>query len=377
MWETLYEYCKRTGTEYLLQQWDQVRNAPLMPEQIRYGSKKKVWWRCNKGHVWQTAVTTRTSGNTDCPYCAGIRPIPGQTDLASCYPKLAAQWHPTKNTPLTPEDVLPGSHRKVWWICGRGHEWQAQIKSRVNGCGCPVCAGRRIQPDGNDLATRFPNLAAQWHPTLNGDLRPDQVTPGTRRKVWWICQNGHEWQAAVASRTSGGTGCPVCSGRKVLPGENDLAELFPGIAVQWDSAQNGGLTPRQVSPYSNRRVWWVCEKGHSYRAAVVARTMHGVGCPYCAGKKVLPGFNDLATRDPEVAAQWHPTLNGGLTPEMVTVGSHRKVWWECSLGHVWKAVIYSRTGSKRCGCPVCARLPGRQRRHSVIPEEKALGRAER
>ena len=82
--------------------------------------------------------------------------------------------------------------------------------------------------------------------------------------------------------------------------------------------------------------------------------MRGSGCPYCAGRKVLPGFNDLATLEPEVARQWHPALNGTLTPQMVTTGSRRKVWWECDQGHVWKAAIYSRTGPKKCGCPVCA-----------------------
>ena len=80
----------------------------------------------------------------------------------------------------------------------------------------------------------------------------------------------------------------------------------------------------------------------------------GDGCPYCANRKVLPGFNDLATAAPLVAKQWHETLNGALTPEMVTAGSHKKAWWQCSYGHVWKATIYSRAGVQQCGCPVCA-----------------------
>ena len=82
--------------------------------------------------------------------------------------------------------------------------------------------------------------------------------------------------------------------------------------------------------------------------------MVGSSCPYCAGRKVLPGFNDLATLVPEVARQWHPVLNGTLTPQMVTAGSHRKAWWECEQGHVWQSAIYSRTGSQKCGCPICA-----------------------
>ena len=110
---------------------------------------------------------------------------PGETDFATLWPELAAQWHPTRNGALTPSEVLPGSHRKVWWRCEKGHEWQAEVKTRVNGCGCPVCANRKLAEGENDLATLRPELAAQWHPTRNGSLTPEGHTAGTRRQVWW------------------------------------------------------------------------------------------------------------------------------------------------------------------------------------------------
>ena len=188
----------------------------------------------------------------------------------------------------------------------------------------------------------------------NMPLLPTQVISGTRRKVWWRCPKGHSWRAAVYSRTTLGTGCPVCTGRQVLAGENDLATLYPDIAAQWDEEKNGALHPSNVTAGSNRRVWWRCEKGHSYRAVIAQRVQCGDGCPYCANRKVLPGFNDLATAAPLVAKQWHETLNGALTPEMVTAGSHKKAWWQCSYGHVWKTTIYSRAGVQQSGCPVCA-----------------------
>lgn len=269
-------------------------------------------------------------------------------------PELLAEWDTRRNLPLTPTQISFGSHQKVWWRCKRGHQWRAQIKSRTAGTGCPVCANRMLYPAENDFATQFPKLAAQWHPTKNGALLPGQLSPGSRRKVWWVCEKGHEWQATLFSRTAGGTGCPVCAGKKVIPGENDLASRFPALAAQWHPTKNGSLTPPQITPCSNRKVWWRCELGHDYQACVSSRTANGSGCPYCAGRKVLPGFNDLATLAPELARQWHPTLNGTLTPDMVTTGSRRKVWWQCDQGHVWKSVIYSRTGSRQCGCPVCA-----------------------
>ena len=327
---------------------------PLTPEQISYGSRKRVWWRCADGHIWQAYVYSRTGDGTGCPYCAGRKACPGKTDLATLYPGLVREWHPTQNLPLTPEEILPGSHRKVWWKCQKGHQWQATVKSRVSGCGCPVCANHKVIPTQNDLKTAYPEIASQWHPTKNGELTAADVTPGSKRRVWWQCEKGHVWQAVISSRTSGGCGCPVCAGRTIVAGENDLAACFPALAKQWHPTRNGQLMPQQISPYSNRKVWWQCSLGHAFQATVAARAMRKIGCPYCAGKRVMPGFNDLASREPEIAMQWHPTLNGVLTPQMVTPGSRQKVWWQCPEGHVWKAVVYSRAGGQKSGCPVCA-----------------------
>ena len=154
-----------------------------------------------------------------------------------------------------------------------------------------------------------------------------------------------------------GTGCPFCAGQKVIQGENDLATQYPQLAAQWDAAKNGTLTPELVTSGSNRRVWWRCEKGHSYPAVIAHRVRSGSDCPYCSNHKVLPGFNDLATIEPVVASQWHPTRNGSLTPQQVTPGSRRKVWWLCDKGHAWRAVVNSRTGKQHCGCPICAGRP--------------------
>lgn len=352
---TLYDYCLERDRPELLAEWDEAKNAPLSPRDITYGSKRSVWWKCEKGHAWRAMVYTRTGAGSACPYCAGKKAWAGTNDLASQRPDLAKQWHPTKNRGRPPADVTVGSHYKAWWRCEKGHEWRAIVKSRaIGGTNCPICANRQLVPGENDLSVTHPDLARQWHPTKNGTLTPRDVLAGTRRKVWWRCEKGHEWQAAIYARASSGAGCPVCAGKLVLPGENDLAGLFPELARQWHPTRNGNLTPDSVTPYSNKKVWWRCPLGHDYQASVGARTVNGSACPYCANRKVLVGFNDLATLEPKTAAQWHPTLNGGLTPEMVTAGSHRKVWWMCPSGHVWKAIIYARAGPQKSGCPVCA-----------------------
>lgn len=267
---------------------------------------------------------------------------------------LLEQWCEAKNEPTTPYSISYGSMEKVWWQCSQGHIWQAEVRSRVSGSGCPVCANRAVAIGINDLASQFPALAKEWHPTKNGDLTPQDVVFGTKQDVWWQCKKGHVWCASVQSRTLDGTGCPVCAGRVVVPGENDLASQFPELAKEWHPDKNAPLLPTQVTPFCKRRVWWLCPLGHAYPAEIDMRTLRHSGCPYCAGKKVLVGFNDLATVQPQIAAQWHPTLNGSLTPKMVTSGCHKKVWWICGKGHVWKTAIYSRAGKQHHGCPVCA-----------------------
>lgn len=275
-------------------------------------------------------------------------------NLLRQHPALASQWHVSRNGTLTPEHVTPGSHKKVWWTCAAGHEWQAEIKSRANGSGCPYCANRSLLRQENDLATTHPLLASQWCAERNGELTPADVIAGSKRRVWWQCEKGHVWRTSVMLRAARGCDCPICAGKKVCAGENDLATAFPALAAQWDPEKNGIVTPADVTAYSNRRAWWRCSRGHSFPAAISSRTTRNSGCPYCSGRKPLAGFNDLATVEPKIAAQWHPTLNGSLTPEQVTVGSHKKVWWQCADGHVWKAVVFSRAGKDKCGCPVCA-----------------------
>lgn len=198
----------------------------------------------------------------------------------------------------------------------------------------------------------------------NGDLTPQKISYGYDKKVWWLCTNGHEWQAAPKTRVRMGAGCPICTNDVAQAGYNDLATLFPAVAAEWHPTKNGNLTPSQVVSGSHQTVWWRCSLGHEWRAEIVDRTRGTNGCPYCGNKKVLAGFNDLASIEPEIAAEWHPALNGALTPEMVTAGSNRKVWWICPEGHVWRTAISNRTNAKkRTGCPVCAGNVSQKHRH--------------
>jgi hypothetical protein len=66
---SFYSYCLKQGKEYLLEQWDAEKNAPLIPESIGSTNTTRVWWKCEKGHGWQTQLASRARGNSGCPLC--------------------------------------------------------------------------------------------------------------------------------------------------------------------------------------------------------------------------------------------------------------------------------------------------------------------
>lgn len=181
----------------LLAEWHPTKNSNLAPDATAIFSGKKVWWRCEKGHEWQATVINRSKRGSGCPYCSGRNAVFGETDLVTTNPELASEWHPTRNGILSPSDISAGSSQKVWWQCTNGHEWQAVISSRSGGRGCPTCgnAQKKITFKSNRIAQtgslfdNNPEIAAEWHPTKNGELLPSQVLPNSNQKVWWKCKS--------------------------------------------------------------------------------------------------------------------------------------------------------------------------------------------
>lgn len=269
-----------------------------------------------------------------------------ENSLAAMRPEIVTEWSP-RNLPLSPEDISYGSKKVYWWKGKCGHEWEASAKARSQGEKCPICSGKRIIPGINDLVSMMPELAAEWSP--QNPVPATSVGVGSHKKAIWQGKCGHEWTAVIRSRTSG-AGCPYCSHNRVLAGFNDLDYLFPRIAREWSTA-NLPLLPSHVTAFSNRKVSWICEKGHQWDALISTRS-YGSKCPYCSGMKILIGFNDLKTTHPQLAEEWS-SRNDELLPDSVNQKSTENVWWHCNTcGNEYRAVIKSRAKGK--GCPVCA-----------------------
>lgn len=508
----------------LSKEWDYEKNEILTPKQVVKGSSKKVWWKCDKGHSWCASISSRACGQRGCPVCSGNKVETGFNDLATLYPEVLKYWDYSKNN-IDPTKISSANHTIVWWKCDKGHSYEMAItKKTVRHFGCPICSNYRIEKGFNDLATLYPNIAAEWHPTKNGEIMPSEIGKNSTKKFWWICKKGHEWQATPHDRTSDNTGCPICSARrgtsfpeqaiyyylkKLYPDainrykdifdngmeldvfipsikyaieydgrayhrtkkehdkellkysicksndikllrvkerhdnvwndtadniitiesthgykelglqiqrildylnmdsqlkrllimnngldsilsqhssivvdldrdrieilsylseiENSLKILRPDIAEQWDYEKNFPLSPEMFSTGSNYKAWWKCTKcGRSYLSAINHKNRNDSRvCPKCSKFKQGRTFTlnkvkqigSLRQTNPELAKEFHPTKNLDLTPDNITAGRFKRVWWKCSkCDYEWQASPNARKSG--IGCPHCSgRVP--------------------
>ena len=480
----------------LVAEWHPTKNGDKHPDDYTHGSNQKVWWKCNHGHEYKTEVHRRINGG-GCRKCFNanrselMRPKASSEDnLAVKNPTLCLEWDYKKNK-KPPEYYLPGSGAVVWWTCKNGddHKWKARINSRADIDdailnGCPFCVGRKPSALHN-LEQNYPNVALEWNYKLNNKL-PNQYTPSSNTKVWWICEKGHEWEATINNRTAG-RNCPTCSNKssrneiriltecKALFGEvlsrykfgeyevdifipelnvaveydgwywhrnsydkdikkqnklnekgvkllrvreeplpkitefdifvdgakplvksdldkilnsicsdkeiltsysiakgfineqdyktyldyfpnpfpeDSLAKKSPKIAREWHPTKNSPLTPLNFSPGSGISVWWRCEKGHEWKATINNRSKGG--CPYCAGRHAT-NETCMAATHPHLVKIFNHEKNGSLTPQNTKAHSGKKFWWKCTEypEHQWQSAIMSRSNPLAL-CPYCS-----------------------
>ena len=197
-----------------------------------------------------------------------------------------------------------------------------------------------------------------WHPTKNGDLRPSQVSDRTAKRIWLQCPTcGYEWRESLRGTRKESRKCPSCHGGRghyLAKGSNDLGSKRPDVARQFDPELNGGLRAEGLHAHAGTMVWWRGPCGHVWREKVSMRSMRvDDSCPYCKNRKLLRGFNDLATTHPELLAEWDWGLNGDLRPDGVRLNSTKQVWWRGGCGHEWQMSPRQRA-AEGLGCPYCS-----------------------
>ena len=181
-----------------------------LAETINFDSPQLVQWKCRTcSEAWTAAPIIRSIYKTsECTACRRAR----TRRLSSVSETLFREWNRSRNEPfLDPNEVAADSKKNVWWECQKcRHEWKARVCDRALSSDikskCPKC----LTGDTNLLA-QHPEIAAEWHPTANGDRLPQNYSTISKDAAWWICGGcGTEWEARIVDRCNDKNGCPKC-----------------------------------------------------------------------------------------------------------------------------------------------------------------------
>jgi hypothetical protein len=262
--------------------------------------------------------------------------------------ELMNDWDFDENPDLNPADLLVGSNKRAAWVCHLcNNKWKTTIYHRaINKSGCRKCSSKkRLSFNINEsIFKTHPDIAKDWSPDKNGKLTPKMFSKNSRYEASWCC---HICGVETVKSIKIYNGCRQCKEAKRLKKKN-LELDFPEISKEWNKEKNRDKLPSDFMSASNKYAWWLCSScRHSWSTKISYRTRGG-GCPLCANRIVVAGKNDLATTHPYLSMEWHLTKNKQLTPEEVTYGSGKKVWWLCPNNHEYKATILHRAHGTEC-----------------------------
>jgi hypothetical protein len=261
-------------------EWDAERNGGYAPRDVTSSSTGDWFWRCEFDHSYLASLTNRTSGNAHCPYCQRRKVGIGINDLPTTHPELVAEWDPAQLASFPPTQVSAGSKRFAPWVCPKGHEYEARVSERVDGKECPFCERVRVRNSDYHLVLSHPALAAEWHPTFNRDLTPEERTAGSHDSVYWRCPKvERHWYRQRIDRRVAGYGCSICSKRTIVPGVNDLSTTDSTLLTEWHRYKNW-KRPQEITA-GTERYWWMCANKHEYQQSVPNRRK-SKGCPKCS-----------------------------------------------------------------------------------------------
>lgn len=422
----------------IVQEWDYTINLQN-PENTSCGTDYMAWWVCSKcNNKYQMRVSHRTKGH-GCPYCSGHKIAKGYNDLKTyCINNnliyIINEWDYKKND-LKPDDFTPQSNKKVYWLCPIGHSYSMSICHRTSRLGqCPIC--------NKESKTSFPEqallfyLSNEYDEVINRDTKAigfelDIYIPSIKTAIEYdgfdmhknryeqdykkniYCKNNSinliriregelpifdnciclkrinftklDSLNAVIEEVLNilGVNDKIIDVNKdasviyskymsVLKDDN-FAILFPELVEEWNYKMNNNLQPNMFSKSSNKRVWWICSKGHQWQATINKRTA-GRGCPICSNKKILTGQNDIVTfckqnKKTSILNDWDKEKNSklGFDINKMFPGSTERVWWKCqSCGNEWMSSINNRI-KKGHMCPQCRKQKGiGQNRKKII-----------
>lgn len=332
----------------IAKEWDTIKNKGE-PNLYTSGSNQKVWWICNEGHSYQAIIYDRTQELKlrGCPYCSG-RKLSSKNSAIELYPLIFEEWDPNKNT-IAPSELSFGSHKKAWWKCKNGHEYEARIDHRVNGSGCPYCTRSTSIPEIRILA----ELASIFSVTSRFKIRKTEIDIYISKYKIGIEFDGSFWHKDKQNKD-------IEKNKKlekelnlflrirVIPlekiSDNDIRvesdeitkELINEICLKFE---------KFLTSEDKNKVFEYINKESFVNEELFRKYLSYFPSPFPE--------NSLKEKFPKISEEWHPIKNFPLLPENFSFGAGKTVWWQCKSGHEWESSINSRTNRSGYGCPSC------------------------
>lgn len=348
----------------IAKEWHPTLNGELRPDEVTYGSKKKVWWKCVKGHDYDMPINKRTLRGSNCPICSGHRTVAGLNDFASIYPDIAKEWHPTRNGDRRPDMYSSKNGYRAWWLCKYGHEWQATIHDRASGTGCPVCKNRYASSFPEQAIFYYikqlcPDAISRYKEIFDNNMEFDIYIPSRKVAVEF---DGAYWHTSETIHEKERYKYEVCRQHGIF-----LIRVKESNNTEWkdvsnvtyylrkrDTIQLQNIIQGIIDSLDKESSFWtrkIVGKYHSDLNVNLERDRKKI-LKYL---KAIP--NSVAELRPDLVKEWNYERNGNLTPDLFSINSNERVWWKCSAcGHEWSTTIIQRAGKRNRGCPKCSNI---------------------
>ena len=355
-----------TENEKLMAEWDWEKNNELglNPEKLTHGSNKKAWWKCSVcGYKWEAKIGNRSILKRGCPNCAGQVLIKGKNDLETLNPQLACEWNYEKNGEIKPSDIRLNHNSKVWWTCPQGHEYQASPNHRNNGTNCPICnSGRQTsfaeQAVYYYIKKIYPDAVNRYREIFDNKMEVDIYIPSLKTAIeydgvyWHNRKEKSKQREIIKYQKCKQQGIRLIRLRESISNtEHEIADICFYVE-NVDNIKNLNMLIRHLlDEIDLRSNMWTRKNPRMVHSPVnvdADRDRFEI-----LKYKQVSNKNNLKELYPELAKEWNYEKNGNFTPDKVTPGSDKRVWWKCKeCGHEWITTVGHRVGGT--GCPICA-----------------------
>lgn len=329
-------------------------NNTLDADMVLAESKQPGEWICpDCGNTYFAAPFDVVAGNADCPYCNEKYAVPGYEFLSLVYPELAESLIGLTNNNYNGEAIQDSE--MCDWRCPEcqavfsAYMKDAMLDAKAGRKTCPFCKGRALLSGINSLDIKHPDVVKLW--SLRNEKKAAEVLPESKEVALWICPKCYnEYEATIVSMTSGEMECPYCTDWQALPGVDQFALKHYDIVKLWSS--KNGKFPSEVLPQSTTEYIWSCPECHGeFRATIIDMMTETASCPYCNDRRVLPGYNSLAVKQPEIAKMW--SSKNAKSADEVLYKAYETALWACNECHGEFRARIREMITGEVECPYC------------------------